>query len=120
VTLSIQPLLTTPGLAVLPGSYLREQATFGGIAPSYNTSVSLRYTEGRHTMTVTASIAYAGSNNPTVTMPDLSGIAGWQNSYAYATGAAGTWFASADGSNGGAPCTEGRSAYNATTSGTLP
>ena len=90
------------------------------IPPGYNSSVSLRYTEGRHTMTVTASIAYAGRNNPVLTMPDLSGVAGWQNSYAYATGAAGTWFASADGSSGGAPCTEGRLTYNATLSGTLP
>jgi len=69
---------------------------------------------------VVASIAYAGAGNPVLTMPDLSGVAGWQNSYAYATGAAGTWFASADGSNGGAPCTEGRATYSATVSGTLP
>jgi hypothetical protein len=53
-------------------------------------------------------------------MPDLSGVAGWQTSFAYVTGAAGTWSASADGSNGGAPCTEGRVAYNATATGTLP
>lgn len=120
VTLSMQPLLAAPTLEALPGSYLRERATFGVISPGYNTSVSLRYTEGRHTMIVTASMAYAGVNNPVLTMPDLSGVTGWQNSYAYATGAAGTWFASADGSNGGAPCTEGRLTYNATVSGTLP
>lgn len=120
VTLSMQPLLAAPTLEALPGSYQRERATFGVIPASYNASVSLRYTEGRHTMTVTASTAYAGANNPVLTMPDLSGVAGWQNSYAYATGAAGTWFASADGSSGGAPCTEGRLTYNATVSGTLP
>jgi hypothetical protein len=71
---------------------------------------------------VTVSIAYAGggSNAPVLAMPDLSGVAGWQTSFAYVTGAAGTWSASADGSNGGAPCTEGRVAYNATATGTLP
>ncbi len=120
VTLTLPPLLTTPTLDVLPGPYLRERATFSTIPAIYNSSISLRYTEGRHVMQVTASIAYAGSNNPVLAMPDLSGVAGWQNSYAYATGAAGSWSTSADGSNGGVPCTEGRATYNATVSGTLP
>jgi len=120
VTLTLPPLLTTPTLEVVAGPYLRERVTFSTIPAIYNSSVSLRYTEGRHVMQVVASIAYAGAGNPVLTMPDLSGVAGWQNSYAYATGAAGTWFASADGSNGGAPCTEGRATYSATVSGTLP
>lgn len=120
VTLTLQPLLGTPTIESVSGPYQRERATFGVIPAGYNGSVSLRYTEGRHTMAVTASIGYAGANNPVLTMPDLSSVAGWQNSYAYAPGAAGTWSASADGSNGGAPCTEGRLTYNATISGTLP
>jgi len=120
VLMTLQPTLTTPTLEPLAGPYQRERATFGVIPSGYNASVSLRYTEGRHTMMVTASIPYAGSNNPVLTMPDLSGVAGWQSSFAYATGAAGTWFASADGFNGGAPCTEGRLTHNATLSGTLP
>jgi hypothetical protein len=120
VTLALQALLTTPALEVVAGPYLRERATFGAIPAGYNSSVSLRYTEGRHVMGVTASIAYAGSSNPVLTMPDLSGVTGWQSAYAYTPGAAGTWSASADGSNGGAPCTEGRTTYNATLSGTLP
>jgi len=120
VTVTIQPLLGSPTLDVAAGPYLRERATFGVIPAPYNASVSLRYSEGRHTMAVVASIGYTGSNNPVLTMPDLSGVAGWQASYAYAPGAAGTWSASADGSNGGAPCTEGRLTYNATVNGTLP
>ena len=120
VTLTLQPLLGTPTLESLAGPYQRERATFGVIPAGYNSSVSLRYTEGRHTMLVTASLAYAGANNPVLTMPDLSGVAGWQSSFAYATGAAGSWSASADGSNGGAPCTEGRLTYSATITGTLP
>ncbi len=120
ILVAVPPLLATPTLESVPGPYLRERATFDVIPANYNTSLSLRYTEGRHTMVVTSSIAYAGSNGAVLTMPDFSGVAGWQNSYAYATGAAGTWFASADGSNGGAPCTEGRTTYNATLSGTLP
>ncbi|HEY6827309.1 MAG TPA: hypothetical protein VI259_10640, partial [Gemmatimonadaceae bacterium] len=120
VTLTLPALLTVPAIDVLPGPYLRERATFSAIPANYNSSVALRYTDGRHVMQVAASIAYAGTSNPVLAMPDLSSVAGWQNSYAYAAGAAGTWFASADGSNGGAPCTEGRTTYNATVSGTLP
>ena len=122
VTIPIQPVLANPTLATVSGGgpYLREQATFAAIPSGYNNSVSLRYTDGRHIMQVRASIAYAGSNAPVLAMPDLSGVAGWQNSFAYVTGAAGTWSASADGSNGGAPCTEGRVTYNATATGTMP
>jgi hypothetical protein len=102
------------------GPYLRERVTFGTIPSGYSDAVSFRYSDGRHVMSVVASIAYAGSNSPVLTMPDLSGVAGWQSAFAYTTGASGNWFASAEGSNGQGPCTEGRRTYTATVNGTLP
>lgn len=117
---TIQPALAIPTVGAINGPYLRERVTFGPIPPGYGDAVSFRYTDGRHLMAIVASIAYAGSNGPILTMPDLSAVAGWQSAFAYTTGASGNWFAAAEGSNGQGPCTEGRRTYTATVNGTLP
>lgn len=117
---TLQPSLTIPTVETVNGPYLRERVTFGTIPPGYGDAVSFRYTDGRHVMAIVASLAYAGANGPVLTMPDLSGVAGWQNAFAYTTGASGNWFAGAEGSNGQGPCTEGRRTYTATVNGTLP
>ena len=117
---TMQPALAIPTVEAVNGPYLRERVRFGTIPSGYGDAVSFRYTDGRHVMSVMASLGYAGSNGPVLTMPDLSAVAGWQNSFAYTAGASGTWLASAEGSNGQGPCTEGRRTYTATVNGTLP
>ena len=117
---TIQPALAIPTVEAVAGAYPRERVTFSAIPSGYNDAVTFRYTDGRRTMSVAASSGYTGSSIPVLTMPDLSGVAGWQNAFAYTPGASGTWLASAEGSNGQAPCTEGRRTYTATVNGILP
>jgi hypothetical protein len=117
---TMQPALAIPTVETVSGPYLRERVTFGTIPAGYGDAIAFRYTDGRHVMSIVASFAYAGGNGPVLTMPDLSGVAGWQNAFAYTTGASGNWFAAAEGSNGQGPCTEGRRTYTATVNGTLP
>lgn len=101
-TVVFGPDLGSVTVATLPGPYLRLQ--FGGTLPlAYDSYVSASYGGAN----MRATIAYLTDVAEVLAMPDLSGVAGWQNSWAPATGSTGTWIAQAWHNGATTPCTEG-------------
>jgi hypothetical protein len=61
---TMQPALAIPTVEAVNGPYLRERVRFGTIPSGYGDAVSFRYTDGRHVMSVMASLGYAGQQRP--------------------------------------------------------
>ncbi|MDP9144838.1 MAG: hypothetical protein M3N43_09115, partial [Actinomycetota bacterium] len=99
-----------PTVTVLPGGHQRLRATHQSIPAVYTDRRQLQYTDGgTRAMSVGASAAHFVAVGFALTMPDLSGVAGWPVTQAIPAGAGGIWTFVAEGSNGAGPlCTEGR------------
>jgi hypothetical protein len=102
--------VSNPTVTVLPGGHQRLRAFHSAIPAVYTTRRQLQYTDGgNRTMSVAASTAHFVAMGLTLTMPDLSGVAGWPTNLAIPAGSGGIWTFVAEGSNGAGPlCTEGR------------
>jgi uncharacterized membrane protein len=106
-TIALAAVTATPSVVGRTGSYKRLSATLGDIPGSYNRMMTLEYSDGGKTMKVTASASVAGNAAVTLTMPDFSGVAGWQNEFAPSAAATGTWAVTLDGgSSNGSLCAE--------------
>jgi hypothetical protein len=106
-------------VSALTGSYKRLQMVIPGTLQPlvYNGSILFRYNDGAtKTMSVSASIAYQGTST-VLQMPDLSGVSGWQTSYAIAASATGNWTVAQDGASAGPLCSENKTLVTQTQSG---
>jgi hypothetical protein len=119
-TVALPQALPLPSVVAQSGSYKRLQATIPSILAQFNGAVTLRYTDGAKSMSVSATIGYAGSTGVVLSMPDLSGVSGWPSSFAVPTDGRGTWRVTVDGLNANVPlCTENRRAISAWQTGTF-
>lgn len=109
-TVTLPPLVPAPFVTVVPGAYLRLNAAVGSFSGSYNGTITFRYASGLRTVTMAASIGYAGLTGVVLTMPDFSALPGWPATAAIPVGSNGAWSLINDGSFGGSsPCSDGRS-----------
>jgi hypothetical protein len=112
-TVTFGPYLFGVTVTTLPGPYLRLQ--FEGVLPfEYDSYVVASYGGA----SVRATVAYLTDVADVLAMPDLSGAAGWQNSWAPATGTTGTWIAQAAHLGAASVCTEGAVDIGASAQGT--
>jgi hypothetical protein len=119
-TMQLPPVLAAPPVVALTGSYKRMEATIGTLPSTYNTSATLRLSDGTRTMSVTATTAYTGTTGVVLSTPDLSGVSGWPSALAIASGAHGNWVVSANGAPANTPlCTESLRTVVASQSGTF-
>jgi hypothetical protein len=107
-TLNLGAPLPLPTITTLPGPYKRLQASFS-YGTEYNSAVTLTYTAQSKGVSITASPAWIGSTSATLSLPDFTGVAGWNNVWAPASGATGTWTVLVAGSTlvGQTLCAEG-------------
>lgn len=95
--------------ASVPGPYKRLQFQFT-LPADLNGAVTAQYLEtgpGSHVALMSATAGWLGGLAVVLTLPDFTGLAGWQNSYAPSSGAVGTWTVAAGGGTG-TPCTGGK------------
>ncbi len=95
------PYLSGATVTVLPGPYLRLEFA-GDLPPELDTYVVASYGGA----SVRATIAYLTDVAETLAMPDLSGVAGWQNAWGPLAGSGVMWVVQAAHVSG-AVCSEG-------------
>ncbi len=109
-TIALPTAMSTPAISVLSGNYRRLQAMFT-IPSDYNGGASFIYYDANavHDISVTATEGYLGGNSATLAVPSFSGLSGFMDSWAPATGSASNWIVQTSGSNftGGNACQEG-------------
>jgi hypothetical protein len=126
-TVALPPAMPTPTITSLAGPYLRLQAVYtlpaeylGATGTSFHYQTPSTVSPVRSVM-LSASPAYLGGAATTLALPDFSGVAGWNNSWAAASGTSVEWTVS--GASGTAlstsVCTENARVSFATTSGTF-
>lgn len=115
-TYPLPPLISVDAVT-LAGSYTRMRATVQTLWPAYNGSMTLTYSGGGRTVTVTASVAYLAGVSPELVMPELGGVSGFPAAAAVPLGSSGTWSLTLDGSNGLPSCSEGSSRWSNTRTG---
>ena len=97
-TVTLGPSLTAPTVTTAATTpYVRFRAT-GPVQTQYNKFISIGFSQGTGTSTrvvdILASEGYlAGSANYDFTIPDFSGVAGWDNNWGLKTGAETEWTA---------------------------
>jgi hypothetical protein len=95
-TVTLGPTLTAPTVSVAATTpYVRMRAT-GPIQSQYNKFVQVQYIQATTTVARSASIFASeafltGSANYDFTIPDFSGVAGWDNNWGMKTGAQTQW-----------------------------
>lgn len=91
-TVTLPPPVSPPAVTVLAGSYRRLQAVIG-VPAEYDSHTTFAYWQGvaGSPMQMLATAAWVGGTSATLAFPDLGGVAGWNNAWAAAAGAAGNW-----------------------------
>jgi hypothetical protein len=99
-TIAMPTAMATPTISALSGNYRRLQAVFT-IPSDYNGSASFIYYDANnvHSISLTATAGYLGSNSVTLAMPSFSGLSGFMDSWAPATGSISNWIVQTSGSN---------------------
>lgn len=117
-TVTLPPNLPAPTVTSLGGPYARLQAAYQ-LPADYLTTVFL-YSAATRSAGITASVGWLGGTNATIAMPDFTGVAGWNSAWVPASGAAGTWFTQATGTNIASAnvCVDGRRVISAQRTGT--
>ena len=107
-TLSLGAPLPLPTITTLPGTYKRLQASFT-FGAEYNSAITLSYVAQSKSVSIVASSAWIGSTSATLSLPDFTGVAGWNDVWAPASGATGTWIVLVAGNTlaGQTLCAEG-------------
>ncbi len=93
----------TPGNVAGPYRRLQFQYTLPTGAVSSTTALYAA-TSGGQAVTISASATYLGGTAVDLTMPDFSGLAGWNNAWAPASGSSGTWSVSGAGAELATAC----------------
>lgn len=92
-TLTLGAPLPVPTVSALAGSYKRLQAAVT-LPAEYQSRASLRYQDQgapRSLAIVSATMAWLGSSNVSLSLPDFSGVSGWNNAWAPPSGASVFW-----------------------------
>ncbi len=89
----------TPGSESGPYRRFRFQYTLPTGATASATAMYLTVGGSSQAISLMASAAYLGGTAVDLTTPDFSGVAGWNNAWAPATGSTGTWTVSGAGAN---------------------
>ena len=118
---TLPAVVPVPTVNVLSGPYRRLSADVT-IPADYNTQVVFVYLQGTSSLPVDliATVGWFGGSNGTLTMPDFSGVSGWNNAWVPSATATGTWILSELGRSTGltAPlCVEGATARNGNRTG---
>jgi hypothetical protein len=98
----------TPTVLAGPDKRLRFQFT---LPTDLNQGIHLGYEDpsGGQAVTITATVAgFLGGSQVDLSLPDFSGVAGWNDSWAPAAGASVGWSASGAGGATSSPCSGGR------------
>ncbi|MEZ4589281.1 MAG: hypothetical protein R2909_23140 [Gemmatimonadales bacterium] len=109
-TVNLPSMVPTFSPSTLSGPYkrLRFQLT---LPTDLNQAIVLGYSDaiGGQTVTLTATVAgFLGGSQVDLSLPDFTGVAGWNDSWAPASGATVEWSATASGSTTTSPCAGGR------------
>lgn len=116
-TIILPVLPSAPFMATQAGSYKRLLASFS-IPVAYNRAVTLTYSSGFKTMSVSATTGYIGQQFATLTMPEFGAVSGWPAAAPIASDQSGSWSLVFEGETlPGSVCTEGRAAISATRRG---
>ncbi|MEW5916719.1 MAG: hypothetical protein AB1762_09950, partial [Gemmatimonadota bacterium] len=94
--LTLGAVLAAPTISTLPASYKRLQAVFT-LAAEYNSGATLAYTAGSKVVTISATPAWLGGSAVTLSLPNFSGLPGWNDAWPPASSATGQWTASVAG-----------------------
>ncbi len=99
-TMTLPPPLGVPVITTLPGAYKRLQGVYQ-LPDVFTSGTSFLYSSTRpiRTVVMSATAGWVGGTSATMAMPDFSGVAGWNDSWAPPTSATGSWAAQGNGSN---------------------
>lgn len=108
-TITLGSVLPNPTITPQSGPYKRLQFQFTAPA-EYGSSVSLSYFDpGSSGVIIAASVAgYLGGNAVNLTVPDFTGVGGWNNAYAPAAASTVTWTTTAASGVGTSNCAAGQ------------
>ncbi|MFN0178933.1 MAG: beta strand repeat-containing protein [Gemmatimonadales bacterium] len=101
--------MPVPTVAVLAGPYKRLQFQFT-LPAEYSQSVTVAYSEsgsGNDVVLIATVAGYLGGQAVNLSVPDLSGVSGWDNAWAPASAATVMWNAAGSGSNLTSACSAG-------------
>ncbi len=117
-TLALPPVIATPVLVQLSAPYKRLQASLGVLPAAYNGSVEFRYSDGRRSMSVTASNGYLGTGSAVLAVPDLSPVSEFSSPTVIPAAIGVSWSITLEGSaDATSLCTEGRTSVQLRRSG---
>ncbi|MGE0440515.1 MAG: hypothetical protein AB7L66_21485 [Gemmatimonadales bacterium] len=99
-TMTLPTALAAPAVTTLAGPYKRLQGVYP-IPAEYTSGTSFTYISLSpiRAVTMNATLAWVGAGSATMAMPDFTGVTGWDNAWAPAAAATGTWAAQVTGSN---------------------
>jgi len=107
--LTLPATFAAPALQSVSTTAKRLRATIPALPGAYNESIELRYSDGAHAADLLASVAYTGTSNIVLTMPDFSTVGQFPASAIMGPNASGSWFVLASGSTPGtSACVENR------------
>lgn len=114
------PTQVFPSVTTIAGSTKRLRLVLGSVPPVYNGSVTLRYSDGSRSASVTASAASLSAGVLTLDFPDFDGVPGFNPLSTVSAGATGSWTVVLDGTTGERTrCAEGASTWSVTRTGTF-
>ncbi|MGE0556460.1 MAG: hypothetical protein AB7R55_23790, partial [Gemmatimonadales bacterium] len=110
-TVNLPSLVPSFSPSILGGPYKRLGFQFT-LPSDLNLIVALGYSDpiGGQTVSITATVNgfLDGSLSVNLSVPDFTGVAGWNDSWAPASGASVEWSATGSGSTTSNPCADGR------------
>ena len=86
VSIVLPSALTPPSVTRLTGPYLRFTASFGDVSAEFDRSIELVASDGTNRIDISTTAAASGLSNVSLSVPDFSGVAGWSNTFALASG----------------------------------
>jgi hypothetical protein len=107
VNVALPSPIAKPDIARLVGPYMRFSAAFADLSGEFDSSVGIIVSDATNRVDISTTIAASGRSNISLAIPDFSGVAGWNNSFAIAAGASVTAIVTATGGPAGARCSEG-------------
>jgi hypothetical protein len=120
-TLTLGSTLPVPTITSLGGAYKRLQGALT-MPAEYQSRASLRYQDqagARPLVIVSATMAWFGSSSVSLSLPDFSGVSGWDNGWAPSSGASVFWTVIGDNATTPPHCAANAKYISAIRSGTI-
>jgi hypothetical protein len=118
-TLTLGAVLPAPTITTLSAPYKQLQAVYT-LPTDYEGFTSFGYNDGANkSVNISATFGFLGSASVTLALPDFTAAAGWDNSFAPASGGTANWTLFGQSAFTSA-CTEGATFKNAQETGTFP